>query len=128
MNEPGPVTVGLRVDDRGPAHTRLSVFVGRNRGARGRAGELTLRTDEWDELAGRLPPSLEVCPAYEQMFSHELARHDVLDSGETVTADPVVDREAGTVVAEVDYRHEILWPAYTMLQVYRPEGVADASR
>lgn len=45
-----PVTVSVREDDRNEAHVHLSVFVGRNPGARGRSGTLVLRTDEWDEL------------------------------------------------------------------------------
>lgn len=50
MTDRDPVTMGLRVDDANPGHTRLSVFVGRNPGARGHAGHLVLRTDEWDEI------------------------------------------------------------------------------
>lgn len=49
-----PVTVSVREDDRNDAHVHLSVFVGRTPDARGRAGTLVLRTDEWDELAHRL--------------------------------------------------------------------------
>ena len=45
-----PVTVAFRETTRNPGHVRVSVFVGRNDGARGNSGELTLRTDEWDEL------------------------------------------------------------------------------
>lgn len=50
MTDRDPVTVGIRVDDRNVAHTRVSVFVGRNEDARGHAGHLVLRTDEWDDL------------------------------------------------------------------------------
>jgi hypothetical protein len=45
-----PVTAGIRVDSQNPGHTTISVFVGRNPGARGHAGTLTLRTDEWHQL------------------------------------------------------------------------------
>lgn len=44
-----PVTVTFREDDRNDAHVRVSVFIGRNEGARGHAGQLVMRTDEWDE-------------------------------------------------------------------------------
>ena len=47
---PQPVTFLFRVNDRNPAHTRFSVFAGRNVGSRGHAGELTMRTDEFDEF------------------------------------------------------------------------------
>lgn len=46
----GPVTVTLRVDHQNPGHTWVTVFCGRNEGARGRAGQLVFRTDEWNEL------------------------------------------------------------------------------
>jgi len=49
-----PVTIWFREDDRNPGHTRVSVFVGRYVGARGHSGVLTLRTDEWDEIVGKL--------------------------------------------------------------------------
>ena len=45
-----PVTCMLRVDEVNSAHVHLSMFVGRNDGARGHAGTLVLRTDEWNEL------------------------------------------------------------------------------
>ncbi len=45
-----PVTVAFREITRNPGHVEVSVFVGRNEGARGNSGLLTLRTDEWDEL------------------------------------------------------------------------------
>lgn len=45
-----PVSTAIRVDEHGPGHTHVSVFAGRNEGARGHAGVLTFRTDEWDEL------------------------------------------------------------------------------
>lgn len=47
---PGPVRMALRVDDTNPGHTWVSVFVGRTPGARGYAGQLCLRTDEFCEL------------------------------------------------------------------------------
>lgn len=45
-----PVTIAFREDARNPAHVSLSVFIGRNEGARGLAGHLVVRTNEWDEL------------------------------------------------------------------------------
>lgn len=50
---PAPVTAALRVVARNPGHVTLSVWVGRTPGNRGRAGKLTLRTDEWDDLGYR---------------------------------------------------------------------------
>ncbi|MDP9301281.1 MAG: hypothetical protein M3P43_10380 [Actinomycetota bacterium] len=47
-----PVTVGWREDERAGGHVQLSLFVGRNLDARGRAGVITLRVDEWDEIRG----------------------------------------------------------------------------
>ena len=128
-----PVTVGLRENARSPGHTLVSVFVGRRRGARGHAGELTLRTDEWDELAARLGPSdggiVEAWPPYVEMVTHELRRGDVLDSGATITGDVHVNRDAGEVVAEVDHRHLHRWPAYRIVRVHRPtEEPTDARR
>lgn len=49
-DDPRPVTVMFREDGRNPGHARVSVFVGRQPGARGHSGQLVLRTDEWDEL------------------------------------------------------------------------------
>lgn len=49
-----PVTWLFVEIDRNEAHVRVNVFIGRQPGSRGRAGELVLRTDEWDELRGRL--------------------------------------------------------------------------
>ena len=43
-------TVTFRVDHANAGHVTLTVFVGRNPGARGRAGQLVLRTDELVEL------------------------------------------------------------------------------
>lgn len=45
-----PVTAALRLDSVNPGHVIMSVFIGRNIGARGHSGTLTLRTDEWHEL------------------------------------------------------------------------------
>ncbi len=45
-----PVTIALREDSRNPGHVTLSVFTGRNEGARGHSGTIVMRTDEWDEL------------------------------------------------------------------------------
>lgn len=49
-----PLTVGLRVDSRTGGHVQVSVFVGRNPGARGRAGVITLARDEWGEIAAEI--------------------------------------------------------------------------
>jgi len=43
-------TISLREDERNPGHVRVSVFVGRQPGSRGHAGQIVLRTDEWDDL------------------------------------------------------------------------------
>lgn len=48
------VSVGFRENTRNPGHVRVSVFVGRNEGARGHSGEIVIRTDEWDELVDRI--------------------------------------------------------------------------
>ena len=42
--------IRLREDSRNPAHLQVSVFVGRNEGSLGHAGQITLRVDEWDDL------------------------------------------------------------------------------
>lgn len=47
------VTCGMRVDSSNEAHTMVSVFVGRNEGARGHSGNLVFRTDEWREICKR---------------------------------------------------------------------------
>jgi hypothetical protein len=44
------VSMLFRVVDRNPAHVRVRVWVGRNVGARGKAGELVFRADEWEEI------------------------------------------------------------------------------
>ena len=43
-------SVGYKVIDENPAHTRITVWVGRTPGARGNSGTLTVRTDELSEL------------------------------------------------------------------------------
>lgn len=48
------VTLLFREVSRNPSHVRVSVFVGRNVQARGHAGVLTLRTDEWDETRNEI--------------------------------------------------------------------------
>lgn len=63
-----PVTAAIRVDTQNAEHTMISVFVGRNEGARGHAGNLVLRTDELDQLGtrdseGRLVVAFETLPA-----------------------------------------------------------------
>lgn len=42
--------IGLREDSHTGGHTQVSVFIGRNEGARGRSGVITIRNDEWNEL------------------------------------------------------------------------------
>lgn len=48
-----PVKVAVRVDSFNPEHTHLSVFIGRNEGARAHCGHLTVRTDEWREIVDK---------------------------------------------------------------------------
>ena len=43
-------TITFRVDEANHGHVTLSVFIGRNPGARGHSGRLVLRTDELVEL------------------------------------------------------------------------------
>lgn len=65
-----PVTCAVRLVDRNPGHVRVAVWAGRNEGARGHAGELVFRADEWMELvdrpgsikAGRLVIEFDVLP------------------------------------------------------------------
>lgn len=47
---PRSVSIAFRENSRNPGHVRVSVFIGRNKGARGNSGEIVVRTDEWDEL------------------------------------------------------------------------------
>ncbi len=42
--------IGLREDSCTGGHTQVSVFIGRNEGARGRSGVITVRNDEWVAL------------------------------------------------------------------------------
>jgi len=49
-----PVSIMFREDERNPGHVRLSVFVGRTDGARGHAGEIVMRADEWDQLQSQI--------------------------------------------------------------------------
>lgn len=58
--EKSRVTVLLREDARNPGHVRIRVFVGRNPGSRGCAGQLVLRTDEWDEICDYILTSKQV--------------------------------------------------------------------
>lgn len=46
------VTAAMRVDWENPGHTGVTVFVGRNPGARGHSGSLVFRSDELTELGG----------------------------------------------------------------------------
>ena|GEM_PF-6382058 len=43
-------TITFRVDEANHGHVTLSVFIGRNPGARGHSGRLVLRTDEFIDL------------------------------------------------------------------------------
>jgi hypothetical protein len=60
-----PLTIGLRERPgqgfRG-GHIEIQVFVGRNPDARGNAGTIVLRVDEWEEIQQRLEhgPVIEV--------------------------------------------------------------------
>lgn len=69
------VRLALRRNSQNPGHTTLSVFAGRNEGARGHAGTLTFRTDElaelagigcFDALTGRLNLEFEILPALDR--------------------------------------------------------------
>lgn len=44
------LAIGYRIDSINEGHVVLSIFIGRNPGARGHSGKLTLRTDEFREL------------------------------------------------------------------------------
>lgn len=44
------VTIAVREISRNPGHVYLSVWMGRDPGARGHCGDLVVRTDEWDDL------------------------------------------------------------------------------
>ena len=48
--EDRPNTVMFRIENWNEGHTTFSVFIGKNEGARGNCGKLTLRTDEFKEL------------------------------------------------------------------------------
>jgi hypothetical protein len=61
------VTVMMREVWRNPGHTGVQIFVGRNPGARGCSGEVTMRTDEWDELAAAGEFTFEVGEALHQI-------------------------------------------------------------
>lgn len=50
----GQLRIGFREDEIMGGHTQVSVFVGKQIGQRGRAGQITLRNEEWDELAATL--------------------------------------------------------------------------
>lgn len=49
-----PVSVAFREDERNPGHVKVSVFIGRNPGSRGHSGQITIRTDEWDEMVEQI--------------------------------------------------------------------------
>jgi hypothetical protein len=68
---PRPVSCAVRVISRNAGHVHVAVWAGRNEGARGNAGTLTFRTDEWFELvdaaggidsSGRLVLRFDVLP------------------------------------------------------------------
>lgn len=48
--EVNQIRIGFRLDERGPAHSQVSIFVGKQKGQRGHAGAVTMRNSEWDEL------------------------------------------------------------------------------
>lgn len=59
MTSERPVTMSFRFELHG-GHVHADVFVGRNPGARGRAGTLIVREDEWPTLrAGLLAGGIE---------------------------------------------------------------------
>ena len=47
----GQIRIGFREDEIVGGHTTVSVFVGKQIGQRGHAGTITLRNEEWDEIA-----------------------------------------------------------------------------
>jgi hypothetical protein len=53
-----PMTMALRVDRVTPAHVTFAVFIGR--GFRGKAGDLTMRLDEFAWYVGLLGPGLTI--------------------------------------------------------------------
>jgi len=57
-----PVTFGIKVTNQTPAHITCNLFAGRNPDARGMAGSLTLRRDEFEELMWRLDPAVITFP------------------------------------------------------------------
>lgn len=70
-----PVGVTMVETDRNPAHVRVKVWAGRNKGSRALAGELTFRTDEWDELREQLE-DMEASVRHLIQSSSLLARYD----------------------------------------------------
>jgi hypothetical protein len=54
------LTMALRLEAHNGGHATIGVFVGRTRGARGKAGQITLREDEWAELRDRLAAERDV--------------------------------------------------------------------
>lgn len=59
------VTVRMQERSRNSGHVRVKVWAGRDPGHRGLCGELTFRTDEWDELRADgvfTHPAVEVGP------------------------------------------------------------------
>lgn len=49
----GPLSIMAREERRRGGHVDIGVFVGRRPGARGKAGTITLRIDEWDAMRER---------------------------------------------------------------------------
>lgn len=65
MSDQRPVSAAMRVDSENREHTTVTVFAGRNPGARGHSGTLTFRTDELEDLGtidieGRLVIAFEM--------------------------------------------------------------------
>jgi hypothetical protein len=48
-----PVTMGIRLDAIRGGHCDVSIFVGRAESARGHAGTVVLRVEEWEEIERR---------------------------------------------------------------------------
>ena len=53
------VSMHFREEERNPGHVRVGVWVGTRPGSRAKAGTLTVRTDEWDELQPLLFAALD---------------------------------------------------------------------
>jgi hypothetical protein len=58
-----PLSIGLRYEGTQGGHCQVGVFVGRKLGSRGKAGVVTLRVEEWEELAAYAEgPPVDIAP------------------------------------------------------------------